>query len=298
MFPRSTPRMLRITCLVLAGQLGPCGPAAHAASPAPVAAEQGMVVTAQHLATRIGVQVLADGGNAVDAAVAVGYALAVVYPAAGNLGGGGFMTLQRADGRKTFIDFREQAPLAATRDMYLDAEGQTIPGASTLGHRAVAVPGSVAGLELALARHGTQPRAALIAPALRLAEQGFVLQQGDVDILSTAVDGLRRDAPSAAIFLRDGALPAAGDLLVQKDLARTLRHISEQGAAGFYQGPVAAAIVASSRAGGGCAASGSGSDSGGRRQAGGAPRGVPIAASMFCACTRPCSAAAANRCAA
>ena len=121
--------------------------AAHAASRAPVGAEHGMVVTAQQYATRVGVEVLKQGGNAVDAAVAVGYALAVVYPAAGNLGGGGFVTLQLADGRRTFIDFRETAPLAATADMYLDAAGNVVPGLSSRGHLAVGVPGTVAGLE-------------------------------------------------------------------------------------------------------------------------------------------------------
>lgn len=138
---------LRPTLLLSAALLA-CSPAAflpvaQAASVAPAAAENGMVVTAQHLATRIGVQVLEDGGNAVDAAVAVGYALAVVYPAAGNLGGGGFMTVQLADGRKTFLDFREKAPLAATANMYLDKEGNVVKGLSTRGHLAVGVPGSV-----------------------------------------------------------------------------------------------------------------------------------------------------------
>ena len=125
---------------------------AQAASMAPVAAENGMVVTAQHLATEVGVDVLRRGGNAVDAAVAVGYALAVVYPAAGNLGGGGFMTLQLADGRKTFLDFREKAPLAATANMYLDAAGNVIKGSTTTGHLAVGIPGTVSGLEVALAK--------------------------------------------------------------------------------------------------------------------------------------------------
>ena len=208
-----------------------------------------MVVTAQHLATRIGVDVLKDGGNAVDAAVAVGYALAVVYPAAGNLGGGGFMTIQLADGRKTFLDFREKAPLAASADMYLDRDGNVIRGASTRGHRAVGVPGSVSGLEVALATYGTMPRAALLAPAIRFAQDGFVLQQGDVDMLASAADDLKRDAPSAAIFLNRGEPFAPGQKLVQKDLAETLKRIAERGASGFYQGPVGAAIVASSRAG-------------------------------------------------
>ena len=222
----------------------------HAASQAPVAAENGMVVSAQHLATQVGVDVLRAGGNAVDAAVAVGYALAVVYPAAGNLGGGGFMTIQLADGRKTFLDFREKAPLAATPDMYLDPQGNVVKGASTQGHLAVAVPGSVAGMELALAKFGTLKRGVLIAPAIRFAQEGYVLDQGDVDMYTaSAVQGLKQDPASAAIFLPQGAAPQAGQRLVQKDLAATLRQISEQGAAGFYQGPVAAAIVASSKAG-------------------------------------------------
>jgi gamma-glutamyltranspeptidase / glutathione hydrolase len=224
---------------------------AAAASPAPVAAENGMVVSAQQLATKVGVDVLEDGGNAVDAAVAVGYTLAVVYPSAGNLGGGGFMTIQLADGRRTFIDFREKAPLAARPDMYLGPDGQVVPGLSTRGHLAVAVPGTVAGLELALARYGTMKRAALVAPAIRHAEDGFVLEQGDVDILATATEDFRKDPASAAIFLDGGQPFAVGGRLVQKDLGRTLRRVAEEGAKGFYQGPVAVAIVASSRAGGG-----------------------------------------------
>lgn len=222
---------------------------AFAASVAPVAAENGMVVTAQHIATRIGVDVLKDGGNAVDAAVAVGYALAVVYPAAGNLGGGGFMTIQLADGRKTFLDFREKAPLAATANMYLGADGNVVPGLSTKGHLAVGVPGSVSGLEMALARYGTMKRAALIAPAIKHAEDGFVLEQGDVDMLLAATADFAKDPATAAIFLKGGQPYAVGDKLVQKDLAKTLRRIADEGTKGFYAGPVAQAIVASSQAG-------------------------------------------------
>jgi len=222
---------------------------AHAASQAPVAAENGMVVTAQHLATRVGVDVLKDGGNAVDAAVAVGYALAVVYPAAGNLGGGGFMTIQLADGRKTFLDFRETAPLAATANMYLDKDGNVVKGASTHGHLAVGVPGSVSGMEYALAKYGTMKRATVIAPAIRYAEQGFVLDQGDVDMLQTATDDFRKDAATAAIFLNKGEPFQVGQKLMQKDLASTLKAIRDKGEAGFYKGTVAAAIVASSQAG-------------------------------------------------
>ena len=140
---------------------------ARAASQHPVAAGNGMVVTAQHLATQAGVDVLKAGGNAVDAAVAVGYTLAVVYPAAGNLGGGGFMTIQLADGRKTFLDFREKAPLAASADMFLDMDGKPVPGLSTYGHLAVAVPGTVSGLEMALGEYGTMKRSKLLAPAIK-----------------------------------------------------------------------------------------------------------------------------------
>jgi gamma-glutamyltranspeptidase / glutathione hydrolase len=224
---------------------------AQATPQPPVAAEHGMVVTAQHLATHVGVDVLKAGGNAVDAAVAVGYALAVVYPAAGNLGGGGFMTIELANGRKTFIDFREKAPLAATADMYLDKNGKVVPGASTRGYLAVGVPGTVAGLEKARSEYGRMPRAELLAPAIRYARDGFVLDKGDVAMLATATGDFKKDAPSAAIFLNRGQPFRAGERLVQKDLARTLRRISTHGAAGFYQGPVAKAIVAGMKAGGG-----------------------------------------------
>lgn len=248
-FPRRLPR-LRTTvltgCLFLSFHW-----VAHAASVAPVAAENGMVVAAQHLATKVGVDVLKRGGNAVDAAVAVGYALAVVYPAAGNLGGGGFMTLQLADGRKTFLDFREKAPLAATPNMYLDKEGNVIKGLSTHGHLAVGVPGSVSGLEWAREKYGTLKRQELLAPSITLADQGFALDQGDIDMLHTATADFRKDPASAAIFLKGGEPYQVGDRLVQKDLARTLKAISDRGPEGFYKGPVAQALTQASQAGGG-----------------------------------------------
>lgn len=225
--------------------------ASLAASQAPAAGEHGMVVTAQHLATQVGVDVLKRGGNAIDAAVAVGYALAVVYPAAGNLGGGGFMTLQLADGRKTFLDFREKAPLAATANMYLDKDGNVVKGLSTRGYLAAGVPGTVSGLEFAREKYGTQERAALIAPAIALAEKGFALEQGDIDMLDTATADFGHDAPSAAIFLNKGQPFVAGQKLVQKDLAHTLRQISQKGTDGFYKGSVGAAIVAASQGGNG-----------------------------------------------
>ncbi|MFC6299648.1 gamma-glutamyltransferase [Pseudomonas sp. CCM 7893] len=221
----------------------------QAASQAPVGGENGMVVTAQHLATHVGVDVLKAGGNAVDAAVAVGYALAVVYPAAGNLGGGGFMTVQLADGRKTFLDFREKAPLAATADMYLDKAGNVVPDLSSKGHLAVGVPGTVSGMELALSKYGTLKRAQVIAPAIKLAENGFELEQGDIDLLHTATDEFKKDQDLRGIFLHNGEPMQVGQKLVQKDLAKTLREISAKGTDGFYKGWVAKSIVDSSQAG-------------------------------------------------
>ncbi|NWB75803.1 gamma-glutamyltransferase [Pseudomonas sp. G5001] len=236
-------RTLIATALVLTAS------GVQAASQAPVAGENGMVVTAQHLATHVGVDVLKAGGNAVDAAVAVGYALAVVYPAAGNLGGGGFMTVQLADGRKTFLDFREKAPLAATADMYLDKDGNVVPDLSSKGHLAVGVPGTVSGMELALSKYGTLKRAQVIAPAIKLAEDGFALEQGDVDLLHTATDEFKKDKDLRGIFLHGGEPMLVGQKLVQKDLAKTLREISAKGTDGFYKGWVAKAIVDSSQSG-------------------------------------------------
>jgi gamma-glutamyltranspeptidase / glutathione hydrolase len=221
----------------------------RAASVAPTAAENGMVVSAQHLATDVGVDVLKRGGTAIDAAIAVGYALAVVYPAAGNLGGGGFMTIELADGRRTFLDFRETAPKSATANMYLDKDGNVIAGLSTKGHLAVGVPGTVAGLEYAREKYGTMKRADLITPAILLAEQGFVLDQGDVDLFATATKDFQDDPASAAIFLNKGHPFQVGEKLVQPELAETLREISRKGDDGFYKGWVGAAIVASSQAG-------------------------------------------------
>lgn len=221
----------------------------QAASVAPVAAENGMVVTAQQLATRVGVDVLKDGGNAVDAAVAVGYALAVVYPAAGNLGGGGFMTVQLADGRKTFLDFREKAPLAATANMYLGPDGNVVKGLSTKGYLAAGVPGTVSGLEYARVKYGTMKRAVLMDAAIQYAQKGFTLDQGDVDMFRSSTEDFRADAPSAAIFLNKGQPYAAGDKLVQTDLAKTLKRIRANGVDGFYKGEVSEAMVNASKTG-------------------------------------------------
>ena len=224
---------------------------AHAASQPPVAAEHGMVVSAQRLATQVGVDVLKRGGNAFDAAVAVGYALAVVYPAAGNLGGGGFLTAHTPDGRNVFIDFREKAPLAASENMYLDAKGDVVPGLSVDGGLAVAVPGTVRGLELVREKFGTLSRADVIEPAIKLAEEGFALEAGDALMLAFGSPRLARDPAAAAIFLKEGRAYRSGEVLVQKDLARVLRAIRDRGADGFYTGDVAEKLIASVKAGGG-----------------------------------------------
>ncbi len=225
---------------------------AQAADPAPVASKGGMVVTAQRLASEAGAQVLRQGGNAIDAAVAVGYALAVTYPEAGNLGGGGFMTLRLADGRTGFIDFREKAPLAATADMFLDKQGRVVPGMSTSSWASVATPGSPAGLEYARVHYGTWARARLMAPAIALARDGFALAQGDAGIFEVATPELAQDHTAAAIFLPHGTPMRSGERLVQPDLARTLEAISAQGPdAAFYRGPIGHAIAQADHDGGG-----------------------------------------------
>ncbi|MDI7862090.1 gamma-glutamyltransferase [Rhizobiaceae bacterium n13] len=224
----------------------------RAASPEPVKAEHGMVVTAQHLASDVGVEILKKGGNAVDAAVAVGYALAVVYPSAGNIGGGGFMTIRLKDGRTTFLDFRERAPQAATKTMYLDDKGDVVKGLSTAGYLAVGVPGPVMGFEEALTKYGTLERKDLMAPAIRLASEGFVLQQGDQATFENGAKKLAKDAAAAAVFLKpDGKTYAAGETLRQPDLAATLASISEKGPDAFYRGPIGDAIVKASADNGG-----------------------------------------------
>lgn len=224
---------------------------AWAYDPAPVPARDGIVVSAEIRASEAGTEMLRQGGNAVDAAVAVGYALAVVYPAAGNLGGGGFMLLRQADGRTTFLDFREKAPLAATATMFLDEQGNVAKGRSTDTWLGVGVPGSAAGLEAARARYGSLSRQAVLAPAIRLARDGFVLTPGDVALLRLGTAKFKRDAAAAAIFLPQGAPLQPGDRLVQPDLAHTLELLATDGPDAIYRGPVGDAIVAASKDSGG-----------------------------------------------
>ena len=224
--------------------------AAAAVLPA-VESEAGMVVTSQHYASEVGATVLRQGGNAIDAAVAVGYALAVTHQCCGNLGGGGFMVIHLADGRDTFINFRERAPLAASAGMYLDAHGNAIADKSINGYLGVGTPGTVMGLETARENYGTWKREALIAPAIHLAEEGFTLTRGDVDVFADGNEAFRAEPNVARVFLRAGAPLQPGEHLVQKDLARTLRAISESGTQAFYHGAIAEAVVAASRANGG-----------------------------------------------
>ena len=171
--------------------------------------------------------------------MAVAYAEAVVNPCCGNIGGGGFLLLHTADGRSRFINFREKAPAAATRDMYLDAAGDVVKGASLHGWKAAGVPGTVLGLDTALSRYGSLKRAAVMAPAIALARDGFVLTRGDTDILEAGTKSFARQANVAKIFLRpDGSPFRPGDRLVQADLARTLQAISDRGPEAFYAGAI------------------------------------------------------------
>ena len=210
-----------------------------------------MVVSAHRLASKAGIDVLKAGGNAIDAAVAVAYALAVTFPEAGNLGGGGFMTIRFHDGRTAFIDFRETAPGAATATMFQDANGNAVPSRSRRGYLAVGIPGTVAGLELARTRFGTRSRAQLMASAIHLARDGFVLDQGDADFLATGAVEFRKDPATAAIFLNHSQPWKAGDRLIQSDLGRSLQQIATSGPSAFYSGAIATKIVAASKAHGG-----------------------------------------------
>ena len=236
--------------IIFALLLAPCL-MAHAAAPADLESGQGMVVTSQHLASDVGAAILRQGGNAIDAAVAVGYALAVTHPCCGNLGGGGFMIIHFANGKNTFINFRERAPLAARADMFLDTRGKVVSNRSLDGYLAVGVPGTVMGLETARQKYGTLPRAILIAPAIKLADEGFVLTRGDVDVLAEGTREFRDQPNVAAIFLNHGEAFAPGDRFTQKDLAATLRAISSGGTDVFYHGAIPAAVGAASRAHGG-----------------------------------------------
>jgi len=209
----------------------------------PVAARHGMVVSNDPLATEAGVEILKAGGNAVDAAVAVGFALAVTYPFAGNIGGGGFMMVRMAGRKPAMIDYREEAPGAASRDMYLDKHGRVIPGASTVGALSAGVPGTVAGLALAEQRYGVLGLARVMEPAIRLAEQGFPVSYWLSRSLASHKELLSKFDASRRIYLRDGNLYQPGEIFRQPELARTLQQIAQHGPNAFYMGQVADEIV-------------------------------------------------------
>ena len=222
----------------------------------PVVARHGMVVTQEATASRVGLDVLRLGGKAVDAAVAVGFALAVTFPQAGNIGGGGFMLIHRADLNKTTaIDYRETAPAATTKDVFLDANGKADPFKSRFSGLAIGTPGTVAGLELAWAKYGSGKFsfAELVAPAVALARQGLDVDDALLDSLHFAGPLLIAPHPSSArIYLKpDGSVPVVGDHIALDDLAATLETIAKQGAAGFYGGPVARKIADAVQAAGG-----------------------------------------------
>lgn len=204
-----------------------------------VRAAHGMVVTDEELGSRAGIEILKRGGNAVDAAVATAFALAVVEPAAGNIGGGGFMLIHLADGKTAFLDYRETAPGKAKRDMYIGKDGKLDEQASIIGYRSVAVPGTVAGLELALKTYGTMKLAEVMAPAIRLAEEGFEVSEKLAAELEEESPGLLAFPLSKRIFLNGGRMFKAGDTLKQPELAATLRRIAEKGASEFYRGETA-----------------------------------------------------------
>jgi gamma-glutamyltranspeptidase / glutathione hydrolase len=208
-----------------------------------VRAAHGMVVTDEELGSQAGVEILKRGGNAIDGAVAVAFALAVVEPAAGNIGGGGFMLVRLADGRTTFFDYREVAPGKATREMYIKPDGTLDKELSVDGYKAVAVPGTVAGLELALRTHGKLKLAEVLAPAIHLAEDGFPLSEKLARQLEEERPELQRFTVSRRIFLNEGKLFHAGDTFRQPELAATLKRIAKNGAAEFYRGETAHMIV-------------------------------------------------------
>jgi gamma-glutamyltranspeptidase / glutathione hydrolase len=206
------------------------------------------VVTSQHKATEVGLQILEKGGNAVDAAVAVGYALAVTDPCCGNIGGGGFMLLRTEKGATSFINFREKAPLNSRSNMYQAKDGSVNSKLSTKGYLAVGVPGTVAGLDYALRKYGTMTLSTVMEPAINLASNGFVLEKGDVSILHAGTDQFKGQPNVANIFLKKGTNEyQVGDLLVQKSLATTLASISKNGSREFYKGKIARNIVDASK---------------------------------------------------
>ena len=237
--------------LVFLALLLPAAVSGAGAATKETTAEHGMVVSADSIASAAGVEVLRQGGNAVDAAVMVGFVMAVTYPEAGNLGGGGFMLIRMADGRATMIDFREKAPAAARKDMFLDPAGNPVPGMSQRGTIAAGVPGTVAGLLMALERYGTKRRSELLGYPIRLANDGFRVDERLVASLQRFLPDSLAPRSALSVFRPNGMPLHAGDVLKQPDLAATLRAISDLGSDGFYKGGVADRVAEGVRNGGG-----------------------------------------------
>jgi gamma-glutamyltranspeptidase / glutathione hydrolase len=223
--------------------------AAAVASTQPVHAQHAIVASVHELASRAGVEIMQAGGNAVDAAVATGFALAVVHPAAGNIGGGGFMLIRMADGKTHFLDYREKAPAAATRDMYLDPQGNVIPGASEVGYKSIGVPGSVAGMVFAEQKYGKLTLKQVMAPAIRLAHEGYALTWGEARDMQRDSD-LAKFPESRRVFQRDGNYYQPGEIFRQPDLAHTLQRIADK-PDDFYHGALARELAAAMQKGGG-----------------------------------------------
>src|SRR5215470_18415081 len=238
--------LLVISLIAISSSIRPAG-----AARGPARAKHGMVASVSEIASRAGIEVMERGGNAIDAAVAVGLALAVTWPFAGNIGGGGFMLIRRASGDAEIIDYRERAPQAATREMYLDKDGNVVKGASTVGYRSVGVPGSVAGFALALERHGKLKWADVVEPARKLAADGFALSQCTAGGLKDAEKLLSQFPDSKRIFLRDGNYYREGEKLVQPELAATLARLKDRGPREFYEGETARMIVDDMKTNGG-----------------------------------------------
>jgi gamma-glutamyltranspeptidase/glutathione hydrolase len=244
--PMRLRRKLLILLVIAGGAL--CASQAYAAPLRPAHASHAMVASVHELASQAGVSVMKAGGNAVDAAVAVGFALAVVHPEAGNLGGGGFMLLRSSDGIAHFIDFREKAPATATANMYLDAQDNVIPDASLVGYKAIGVPGSVAGLAYAEKKYGKLSLARVMAPAIKLAREGYPLAYEDAQGLHDS--DLAKFQESKRIFQRNGNYYKTGEVLRQPELARTLERIANNPDE-FYHGSVARELAAAVQKGGG-----------------------------------------------
>ena len=212
----------------------------------PAHAPHAIVASVHELASQVGVETMQAGGNAVDAAVATGFALAVVHPAAGNIGGGGFMLIRMADGKAHFLDYREKAPAAATRDMYLDPQGNVIAGASEIGYKAIGVPGSVAGMVYAEQKYGKLTLKQVMAPAIQLAREGYALNWEEAADLHDP--HLAEFPESRRLFQRNGEYYKPGDIFRQPDLARTLERIAEK-PDDFYRGSLARELAAAMQKG-------------------------------------------------